>query len=109
LAAATDASIAAVLLRVLALSYGSQFVFLIPFLGLIGWITTTRRGLPVWLGYLAYVAAAVCAIGTFGIFVEPGLDPAGETSMYLAFIVGGLWWLLTSIVLTVRPIRSAAN
>lgn len=103
LAASSDTSIAVVVLRLLALSYGSQFVFLVPFLGLIGWITSTRHGLPAWLGYVAYAAAVVGAIGTFGIFVQPG---PGEALSYLAFVVGGLWWLLTSIVLIVRPIGS---
>jgi hypothetical protein len=106
LAAATDEKMAVVLLRLLALSYGSQFVFLVPFLGLIGWIISTRGGLPAWLGYLTYMTAVVCAIASFGIFVGPGLDPAGETSTFLGFIVGGLWWMVTSIVLIVRPIRS---
>jgi hypothetical protein len=108
LAAATDEGLAIVLLRLLALSYGTQFLFLVPFLGLIGWITTTRGGFPAWLGYATYAAAVVCAIATFGIFVEPDPDPAGERSTYLAFLVGGLWWILTGIVLIVRPIRSMA-
>jgi hypothetical protein len=107
-AAATDTSIAPVMLRLLTLSYAAQFAAVVPFLGLIGWITATKRGLPAWLGYVADVAAVVCAIATLGIFDPSSLFAAGEALSYLAFIVAGVWWVLASIVLIVRPIAIAA-
>lgn len=106
--AVANQSIGPVLLRLLALSYAFQFVPVIPFFGLIGWVITTRHVLPAWLGYLAYITAIASAIGTVGIFVESGPFAAGETYTYFTFALGGIWWLLMSIVLIVRPVEKIA-
>ena len=106
--AAADNSIALVVLRLLTLSYAFQFVAVILFFGLIGWVITTRHALPGWLGYLANVAAMASAIGTLGIFIESGPFAAGDTYTYFAFALGGIWWLLMSIVLIFRPVGKAA-
>ena len=107
--AVANQSVAPVLLRLLSLTYSFQFVAVIPFFGLVGWVITARRALPAWLGYLAYVTAIASVIGTLGMFIESGPFAAGEVYTYFAFALGGIWWLLMSVVLIVRPVGDSAT
>jgi hypothetical protein len=62
-------------------------------------VSTTRGGLPLWLGYPAYIVAAASTIATLGIFVEREPFTAGGMYSLAVFTMQLLWWSAASLAL----------
>ncbi len=58
--------------------------------------------MPDWLGYLAFVAAAVSVVGAFGIFVADGLFVAGGPLMTLVPLALSAVWVACGSYFMVR-------
>jgi hypothetical protein len=82
------------------ISYSIQALLL----GTIGLATFRLRFLPPWLGYIAWLAAMLSALGTVGLLVSSG--PLAATSPVALFAAGfslPIWILLVSIYWLVHP------
>jgi hypothetical protein len=106
-AASVNKDIAKVLSDALALTLALYLVPNAAFFAALGWASVSRGALPAWLGYFAYVVAAVCLLGSLGLFVDSGFFKAGSTMSFIAFGVQILWWLAAGILLIARPVEAA--
>jgi hypothetical protein len=88
----------------LDISYAIQALLL----GAIGFATFRLRYLPAWLGYIAWLAALLSALGTLGLVATSG--PFAASSPLALFGAGfalPIWILLVSIYWLVHPASSA--
>jgi hypothetical protein len=74
------------------------------FFAAIARLSLKTRALPVWLGWLAVLAAVGSGLALGGFFKDSGAFSAGDGALgiYVPFMSFLLWILLASIVLTAR-------
>ena len=67
--------------------------------------TLRLRHMPAWLGYLAYVAAALSALGTLGLLATTGpFAAAGPVPLFASGLSLPVWLLSASLYWLVRPV-----
>ena len=98
------------------LIYNGSIAFAITglFLGATGYATFATGVLPRWTGWLAYIAAALCAIAVPAMYGGPGdyagfYNAGGWGPVIIANPVPALWFLAASILLVRkrRPVAAA--
>ena len=92
-----------VLADITQLGFSATFAFEISYFAATGGLVLMSRALPVWLGYGAFIVAAISVAGSLGVMVRSGPLAAGGPATLLALVFGLLWWLIAAVFLLVRP------